>query len=68
MWHSTEIMAEKIAAGINDVGVEALPLNLRNSHRSDVMTEIINRLKMNYRFQTNGYLKPIRQYQLFTCK
>ena len=42
MWHSTEKMAEAIAAGLGEEGVRARPMHLRNSHRSDVMTEILD--------------------------
>jgi len=42
MWHSTETMAEKIMQGIADEGVDVRPLNLRNRHRSDVMTEVMD--------------------------
>jgi len=41
MWHSTEVMAEKIAEGIAEEGVAVKPLNLRNWHRSDIMTEVM---------------------------
>ncbi|MCF8068873.1 MAG: FprA family A-type flavoprotein [Desulfobacterales bacterium] len=42
MWHSTEQMAEKIAEGISDEGVEAMPLRLGRCHRSDIMTEVLD--------------------------
>lgn len=42
MWHSTEIMAEAIASGINSAGVEVRPMHLRKCHRSDVMTEVVD--------------------------
>jgi flavorubredoxin len=42
MWHSTEKMAEAIAAGINKEGVPAKPLHLRKWHRSEVMTEVFD--------------------------
>ena len=42
MWHSTEKMAETIAAGINQEGVPAKPLHLRKWHRSEVMTEVFD--------------------------
>ncbi|MFO7559519.1 MAG: flavodoxin domain-containing protein [Desulfobacterales bacterium] len=42
MWHSTEIMADKIVQGIADEGVDARPMNLRTCHRSDVMTEVMD--------------------------
>jgi flavorubredoxin len=42
MWHSTEKMAENIVAGIIKEGVPAIPLHLRNWHRSEVMTEVFD--------------------------
>jgi flavorubredoxin len=42
MWHSTERMAEAIAAGINKEGVPAKPLHLRKWHRSEIMTEVFD--------------------------
>ncbi len=42
MWHSTEIMAEKIAEGIAEEGVEVRPMHLRKCHRSDVITEVMD--------------------------
>ncbi len=42
MWHSTEIMADAIASGISEKGVEVRPMHLRKWHRSDVMTEVLD--------------------------
>ena len=42
MWHSTEVMAEKIADGIAEEGVEVRPMHLRSCHRSDIMTEVMD--------------------------
>jgi flavorubredoxin len=42
MWHSTEMMAESIAAGINNESVKARPLHLRKWHRSEIMTEVFD--------------------------
>ena len=42
MWHSTEVMAENIAEGIASQGVEARPIHIRSSDRSDIMTEALN--------------------------
>jgi flavorubredoxin len=42
MWHSTEVMAECIAEGIASQGVEARPICIRASDRSDIMTEALN--------------------------
>jgi len=40
MWHSTETMAEAIAAGIAEEGVSVKPIHIRSSDRSDIMTEV----------------------------
>jgi flavorubredoxin len=42
MWHSTEMMAEAIASGLDAEGVEVRPMSLKKWHRSDVMTEIMD--------------------------
>lgn len=42
MWQSTEKMANAIASGIADKGVEVRPMTLRKWHRSDVMTEVMD--------------------------
>lgn len=42
MWHSTEAMAEAIAQGIVDEGVIAKPIHIRSSHRSEIMTEVLD--------------------------
>jgi flavorubredoxin len=42
MWHSTEMMADAIAQGINDQGVVVRPMYLRKWHRSDIMTEVLD--------------------------
>lgn len=42
MWHSTETMAEEIAQGIVEEGVIAKPIHIRSSHRSDIMTEVLD--------------------------
>lgn len=42
MWHSTEAMAEAIVEGIAEQGVEVRPMHLRKTHRSDVITEILD--------------------------
>jgi len=42
MWNSTRVMAEAIAAGIADQGVEVRPFHVRNTHRSDIMTEVLD--------------------------
>ncbi len=42
MWHSTEKMAEAVAGGLDQEGVSYKIFNLKKTHRSDVMTEILD--------------------------
>jgi len=42
MWHSTEKMANAIVAGINKEGVPAKPINLRKTHRSEIMVDVFD--------------------------
>ena len=42
MWKSTKVMAESIAEGIAAQGVTALPVHIRSSDRSEIMTEIFD--------------------------
>jgi flavorubredoxin len=42
MWHSTEIMANAIVDGLCREGVYAKPMHLRNFHRSDVITDVLD--------------------------
>jgi flavorubredoxin len=42
MWHSTEKMAEAIVDALGREGVDARPYHLRSTHRSDVMTEVMD--------------------------
>lgn len=42
MWQSTRFMAEAIAEGIWDRGVEVKVTHLRDWHRSDIMTEVLD--------------------------
>lgn len=42
MWNSTRMMAEAIAGGISEAGVTVLPIHIRSSHRSDIMTELLD--------------------------
>jgi len=42
MWHSTEIMANAIVDALCREGVYARPMHLRNFHRSDVITEVLD--------------------------
>ena len=41
MWNSTEKMARKIVDGTRATGVEVIPMSVRNWHRSDIMTELM---------------------------
>lgn len=42
MWHSTQTMAEAIVEELGQQGVDAKPMHLRTSHRSDIMTEVLD--------------------------
>jgi flavorubredoxin len=42
MWHSTQGMAEAIVEALGHEGVDAKPMHLRTSHRSDIMTEVVD--------------------------
>lgn len=42
MWHSTQKMAETIVDTLAQYAVEALPIQLRKWHRSDVVTEALD--------------------------
>jgi flavorubredoxin len=42
MWHSTQAMAEAIVDGLAEAGVPARPFHLRESHRSEIMTEVLD--------------------------
>jgi flavorubredoxin len=42
MWESTEKMAKAVTAGIDMTGVSVKLINLAKSHRSDVMTDVLN--------------------------
>jgi len=42
MWHSTQQMAEAIVAGLAAAGVYAVPMDLRRTDRSDIMTEVLD--------------------------
>ena len=42
MWKSTETMANAISEGISATGVRVKPIHIRSSHRSDIMTDVID--------------------------
>jgi flavorubredoxin len=42
MWKSTETMANAIAQGISSTGVKVKPIHIRSSHRSDIMTDVLD--------------------------
>ncbi len=42
MWHSTETMANAVADGLVQEGVSVKMMSLKASHRSDVMTEVLD--------------------------
>ncbi len=41
MWDSTKIMAESIAAGISQTDIDVAIMPLKTSHRSDIITELL---------------------------
>ncbi len=42
MWKSTETMAKAIAEGISATGVMVKPIHIRSSHRSEIMTDVLD--------------------------
>jgi len=42
MWHSTEKMGNAIVDALGEEGVDAKPMHLRNCHRSDIITEVLD--------------------------
>lgn len=42
MWHSTETMGKAIVDALGEEGVDARLMHLRNCHRSDIMTEVLD--------------------------
>jgi flavorubredoxin len=42
MWHSTEHMAETISDAIAAKGVDVKPIHIRSTHRSDIMTQVLD--------------------------
>jgi flavorubredoxin len=42
MWHSTQNMAEAISDAIAAQGVDVKPIHIRSSHRSDIMTDVLD--------------------------
>lgn len=42
MWHSTQTMAEAIVSALAQEGVEAKPMHLRSTHRSDIMSDVLD--------------------------
>ena len=42
MWKSTQAMAEAIAGGIASEGVAVKPIHIRKSHRSEILTEVLD--------------------------
>jgi flavorubredoxin len=42
MWKSTQSMADAIAEGISSTGVKVKPIHIRSSHRSDIMTDVLD--------------------------
>jgi flavorubredoxin len=42
MWKSTETMAYAISEGISITGVKVVPIHIRSSHRSEIMTDVLD--------------------------
>lgn len=42
MWHSTEKMAKAISNGLREAGVDAVILNPKMTHRSDIMVDVMS--------------------------
>jgi flavorubredoxin len=42
MWNSTATMADAIAEGISSTAVDVKPIHIRSSHRSDIMTDVLD--------------------------
>jgi flavorubredoxin len=42
MWHSTEMMAKAVYDGLLDAGLSVQMMNLAHTHRSDVLTEVLD--------------------------
>jgi flavorubredoxin len=42
MWNSTATMANAIAEGISMTAVKVKPIHIRSSHRSDIMTDVLD--------------------------
>ncbi len=61
MWHSTETMAKAIADGLQQTGVSAKLMNLECTHRSDVLTELLDARAMIVGSSTlnNGMLPAV---------
>ncbi|MCF7936571.1 MAG: FprA family A-type flavoprotein [Synergistales bacterium] len=58
MWHSTEKMADAVAEGCIDEGMEVTVMGLADSHRSDVVTALLeaDALVLGSPTLNNGYL------------
>ena len=67
MWHSTEEMAHAIGAGLQDSGVSVSMINLKNHHRSDVMTEVLGAKAMVIGSSTlnNGLLPRMAGFLMY---
>ena len=58
MWHSTQLMAKAVADGLQDEGLSVKLMNLATTHRSDVVTEMLDAAAMVFGSATlnNGLL------------
>ncbi len=63
MWHSTEMMAKAVADGLQQEGVSIQLIDLSVTHRSDVMTEVLDAKALIFGSPTlnNGILPRMAQ-------
>lgn len=64
MWGSTELMARAIERGLLEEGITVKVMNLSKTHRSDVITEIIDSKAVIFGSPTlnNGYLPSLGDF------
>jgi flavorubredoxin len=64
MWHSTEMLAVAFIEGLRDAGVEAQLHHLRNTHYSDIVTEVLDAGLLLFGSPTlnNGVFPTVSQF------
>ena len=64
MWNSTEWMAKSISRGIAGQGVSVKMMNVKQNHRSDIMTEVMDTSAVIVGSATlnNGYLAGVADF------